>query len=115
MFEYKRGATTFSVYRATGEDPGACEYHARAQCLAPWFIEGERAKHSILLECGSLSGCFCAFRLRTTSAALARFQKLCAAVRSCVIIYFSVVSAGRKLAGLHWCRGPDIFNSGVWW
>ncbi|CAM9543885.1 unnamed protein product [Laminaria digitata] len=39
VFEYKRGATTFSVYRATGEDPGAGDYHARAQCLAPWFIE----------------------------------------------------------------------------
>ena len=46
MFEYKRGVTTFSVYRATGEDPGAGEYHARAQCLAPWFIEGEHAERS---------------------------------------------------------------------
>eukprot|EP00752_Nemacystus_decipiens_P005203 g4722.t1 len=36
---YNRGQKTFSVYRATGEDPGACEYHERAQCLAPWFIE----------------------------------------------------------------------------
>lgn len=37
---YNRGQKTFSVYRATGEDPGACEYHERAQCFAPWFIEG---------------------------------------------------------------------------
>ena len=41
MHEYNRGQKTFSVYRATGEDPGACEYHERAQCFAPWFIEGE--------------------------------------------------------------------------
>ncbi|CAM9207078.1 unnamed protein product [Ectocarpus sp. 6 AP-2014] len=39
VYEYSRGGTTFSVYKATGEDPGVCEYHARAQCLAPWFIE----------------------------------------------------------------------------
>lgn len=49
VYEYKRGARTFSVYRATGEDPGVCEYHDRAQCLAPWFIEGE------VVEIGSLS------------------------------------------------------------
>ncbi|CAN0554946.1 unnamed protein product, partial [Ectocarpus sp. 12 AP-2014] len=41
VYEYSKGGTTFSVYKATGEDPGACEYHARAQCLAPWFIESE--------------------------------------------------------------------------
>ncbi|CAM9355985.1 unnamed protein product [Ectocarpus fasciculatus] len=39
VYEYSREGTTFSVYKATGEDLGACEYHARAQCLAPWFIE----------------------------------------------------------------------------
>lgn len=49
VYEYKRGARTFSVYRATGEDPGVCEYHDRAQCLAPWFIEGE------IVEIGRLS------------------------------------------------------------
>ncbi|CAM9198976.1 unnamed protein product [Scytosiphon promiscuus] len=43
VHEYKRGKKTFSVYRATGDDPGACEYHERAQCLAPWFIEAADA------------------------------------------------------------------------
>ena len=41
VHEYKKNSKTFSVYRATGEDPGAREYHGRAQCLAPWFIECE--------------------------------------------------------------------------
>ncbi|CAM9210043.1 unnamed protein product [Hapterophycus canaliculatus] len=43
IHEYKREKKTFSVYRATGDDPGACEYHERAQCLAPWFIEAADA------------------------------------------------------------------------
>lgn len=41
MHEYKRGKKTFGVYCTTGEDPGAHEYHDRAQSLAPWFIESE--------------------------------------------------------------------------
>lgn len=53
VHEYKRRAKTFSVYRATGEDPGACEYHGRAQCLAPWLIEGGLPKRFLCLgvEC----------------------------------------------------------------
>lgn len=46
MHAYKRNGCSFAVYRATGEDPGACEYHDRAQSLAPWFIESE-FMHSI--------------------------------------------------------------------
>lgn len=41
MHEYERGKKTFAVYHTMGEDPGAHEYHDRAQSLAPWFIESE--------------------------------------------------------------------------
>lgn len=41
VHEYHKNSKAFSVYRAAGDDPGAREYHDRAQCLAPWFIECE--------------------------------------------------------------------------
>lgn len=45
VHEYRRGTKSFAVYRATGEDSGACDYHDRAQSLAPWFIEREAPKN----------------------------------------------------------------------